>query len=150
MYFDKIVDDYNHKGRKFYPAAKEHIEQLIKIWNHLPASYIEFLKTMGGGSGYGFLAGESVFTDELFNLKEWGLELLEENNSSCKLSDDDFVFWMSQGCMFGYFNIYEGDDPPVYFYTENEPDTIRKISNHFSEFIYNMYFYPSVALKAIE
>ena len=51
MYFEKIIDDYNHKGRKFYPASKEHIEQLLKIWKHLPASYMEFLDTMAGGSG---------------------------------------------------------------------------------------------------
>lgn len=150
MYFEKIIDDYNHRGHKFYPASKEHIERLLRIWKHLPASYMEFLKIMGGGSGHGFLVGESVFTDELFDLKKWGLELLEENNSTCKLSENDFVFWMSQGCMFCYFDIYGGDDPPVYFYTENEPDTIRKAANHFSEFMYNMYFYPSNALEAIE
>ncbi len=149
MYFEKIINDYNHQGKKFYPATEEHIERLLEIWGNLPLAYMEFFKKMGGGSGHGFLVGESVFIDELFYLKEWGIELLKENNSICKLSDNDFVFWMSQGCMFGFFNIDEGDDPPVYFYTENEPDTIKKVSNHFSEFIYNMYFYPSKAFKII-
>ena len=150
MYFEKMVNDYNNQGHKFYPASKEHIERLLEIWEHLPASYMEFLQVMGGGSGHGFLVGESIFTDELFYLKKWGIELLEENNSICKLSDKDFVFWMSQGCMFCYFNIYDGDDPPVYFYTENESNRIKKVSNHFSEFMWNMYYHPETALDAIE
>lgn len=67
-----------------------------------------------------FLRGESCFMDELLELNEWGAELLEENNVPLKLTSNDFVFWMSQGFMFCFFKLDEGENPPVYFYSEGK------------------------------
>ncbi len=159
MYFEKITDDYRKQGRKFYPAPQERIDKLLKIWGHLPVAYMEFLRVMGGG-GEGvidknnpperepFMVGEDFYIDKLFDLKEWGKELLEENNAPFALKDDDFVFWMSQGVMFAYFNINEGYDPPVYFYSEGDNAPAKKVSDSFSEFIWNMYKHPAKALRA--
>ncbi|WP_241774627.1 MULTISPECIES: SMI1/KNR4 family protein [Lysinibacillus] len=88
--------------------------------NKLPEAYIEFLEVMGGGTEHTFLRGESCFIDELLELNEWGAELLEENNVQLSLTPNDFVFWMSQGCMFCFFKLDEGEDPAVYFYSEGK------------------------------
>lgn len=158
MYFDKLIDDYKLRGRKFYPASKEQTEKLLKIWDHLPVAYMEFLRTMGGGQGVidknappadsGFMEGEDFYINELFGLKEAGIELMKADNSACALKDDDFVFWMSQGVMFAFFNINEGYDPPVYFYSEGDPNGVKKVSDSFSEFIWDMYKSPAKALRA--
>ena len=54
---------------------------------------------MGNGTGGQFMRGDSCFMNEIFYLKEGANELLIENNSKNTLLDEDFVFWMSQGCM---------------------------------------------------
>lgn len=158
MYFERIIDDYRKQGRKFYPVPQEQIDKLMKIWDHLPTAYMEFLRVMGGGDGVidknnpperePFMVGEDFYIDMLFELKERGVELLKENNAPFELKDDDFVFWMSQGVMFAYFNINEGYDPPVYFYSEGDNAPAKKVSDSFSEFIWNMYKHPAKALRA--
>lgn len=139
MYFDKIEEDYKKKGLKLYSAPDEFISKLLEKWKILPRSYVEFLKIMGSGTEDGFMAGESIFADELLNLKEWGIETMQDCGSIHSLKETDFVFWMSQGIMFAYFNVLEGDDPPVYFFNENEPTVVKKITNHFSDFLLTVY-----------
>lgn len=91
---------------------------------------------MGNGTKNGFLQGHSCFLNELPNLKVWADELLKENTSKLSLTPNDFVFWMSQGYMFTFFKLDEGNDPSVYFYTEfTNPSNFVKIANSFTEFL---------------
>ena len=83
------------------------------------------------------MGGDSCFMNEIFDLKQGAIELLEENESIHLLADDDFVFWMSQGCMFCFFNLEEGDNPPVYFYNESGEDRFIKIADSVVEFLVN-------------
>ena len=145
MYFDKFA----LSGEKLYPTSREHIDKLTEIWGTLPEAYVEFLEIMGG-SAHKLFVGEDIVTNEFKNLQEDAAELLLENNSACVLRDSDFVFWMSQGCMFCFFNIFDGSDPAVYFFTEGTPDKFKKVSNHFSEFIWNVHKHPQKAFKEIE
>ncbi|EDO57344.1 hypothetical protein CLOL250_02154 [Clostridium sp. L2-50] len=62
------------------------------------------MKCMGNGTGGQFMRGDSCFMNEIFYLKEGANELLIENNSKNTLLDEDFVFWMSQGCMCFFLN----------------------------------------------
>ncbi|MEK3794613.1 SMI1/KNR4 family protein [Paenibacillus sp. FSL R7-0204] len=73
-------------------------------------------------------------------LKEWAVELLDENNFPKKLTDNQFVFMMHQGYMFWYFNLDESDNPSVYHYDESLDLTdFRKVSDTLSEFIISLY-----------
>ena len=92
-----------------------------------------------GNSAHKLFVGEDIVINELTDLKEYAADLLKENNSARVLRDSDFVFWMSQGCMFCFFNIFDGRDPAVYLFTEGTPDTFKKIANHFSDFIWNVH-----------
>lgn len=76
--------------------------------------------------------------DEIGMLRNGAIDLLVENESSNTLTDNDFVFWMSQGYMFCFFRLDEGDDPPVYYYNEAKEDRFIKITNSLSEFLLGM------------
>ncbi len=127
-----------NKGVKLHPANDQQIKGFMDDNNvsHLPSSYMDFLKAMGNGSD-NFLRGESCFFNELSDLKEGAEELLTDDNSPLKLKNSDFIFWMSQGYMFAFFNLNEGDDPPVFFYKElSEQKEFFKIADSFTEFLF--------------
>lgn len=135
MYLDELYHHLMHSGATLFPASQEEINRLDNIYGPLPRAYIEYLTLMGAGTSGGLFPGASCYIDELFELNAWARELLADNNSALKLKNDDFVFWMSQGCMFCFFHLKAGDDPPVYYYTEMKPDRFRKISGSLSGFM---------------
>jgi len=138
MTISEIESKIINQGIETLPASTEEIK-LLK--SHLgidsfPSTYIDFLERMGNGTKNGFLQGHSCFLRELPNLKTWAIELLQENGSNLTLDQNQFVFWMSQGYMFTFLDLSEGDDPPVYFYTEvSKPKNFIKISDTFTEFL---------------
>ncbi len=90
---------------------------------------------MGHGAGK-FLRGSDCFFKNLPYLKEWAIELLQENNFAEPLPDDAFVFFMHQGYQFSFFRLLEGDDPPTYSYSEGTNQTsFIKSHERFSEFL---------------
>ena len=99
----------------------------------LPEQYIKFMRYAGNGQ---FWRGSSYSFFEVCRLKKYAEEILIENEFSHCLKDDDFVFWMHCGYMFYFFNLNEGDNPPVYYYSEcdNMTDFI-KCSERFTDFI---------------
>ena len=139
---EKLLYEIKRRGQNTRPASAEQMEQLKEITGgkKLPQAYIEFMSAMGNkkenrslGESY-FMMGESCYMDEIFDLKEGALDLLEENESKHTLSENDFVFWMSQGCMFAFFKLNEGDNPPVYFYNEAGEDQYIKIAHSLTDF----------------
>lgn len=135
-----IANNVTQNGIELIPATIEEINILkSSITGKLPQNYIDYLILMGNGTPNGFLKGHSCFLNELPNLKKWSKELLNENNFSKKLSENDFVFWMSQGDQFAFFKLNEGDNPPIYYYREGTNQTsFAKITNSFNEFLYKL------------
>jgi hypothetical protein len=84
----------------------------------LPKEYRDFLLLMGRSAG-NYMKGSSVFYEQLLHLKEWTDELINENNLP-PLPPDAFPFWMHQGYQAAYFRTTEGDNPPVYYFTEGK------------------------------
>ena len=101
--------------------------------DRLPAAYLEFMRYAGNGL---FWVGSDCDFQTVPELREWAKELLAENSFPLPLPDDAFPFRMHQGYMFWFFRLSEGDDPPVYFYTEEREltDFIR-VSDSFTGFI---------------
>lgn len=139
MYFKRMINDFRKNGGKVYPMEEECINQILGIYGYLPKAYIEFLKTMGNGTGDRFLSGYSCFSKEIFNLKDWAMEILYENENTELLNKSDYVFMMMQGIVFWYFDLNDGDDPPVYEYDEYGSVNGQIVCNHFSIFINNLY-----------
>lgn len=137
-YINELVRKLEMKEICMKPCTDSHMEELISIANgkKLPQAYIEFMAAMGNGTT-GFMNGDSCFMDEIDFLKEGAIETLKENESENMLSDDDFVFWMSQGCMFCFFKLTEGDNPPIYFYNEDGEDKFIKIADSLTQFLIN-------------
>lgn len=96
----------------------ERIERKYEV--RLPSVYREFLSLMGKKAG-DYMLGSSVFFDEIFTLKQGAEELVEENNLE-PIPRTAFIFWMHQGYQAAFFKIGDGDDPPVYYFTEGQDE----------------------------
>ncbi len=134
------IEEIRGSGISMNPTTPEELEKIQEIAGEkqIPKAYTEFYKHMG--NGVAFLRGHSCFHNEIFNLRSWAEELLNENNFQTKLTENDFVFWMSQGYMFCFFKLDEGDDPPIYYYCEGKNlSGFYRIAESFSSFLYRMY-----------
>jgi hypothetical protein len=103
------------------------------IGQPLPGQYREFLLGIGRGAGK-FFEGTDIFLSALDGLKDEAASLLKENDQDVELADDAFVFSMHQGYEFTYFNLSEGEDPPVYQYVEGSGPPVLTW-NSFTDFL---------------
>jgi hypothetical protein len=136
----QIFDIIKNKDSFLEGCSDEEIKQIGLIAKgHLPSSYKTYLKLMGRKAF--FLEGDSCFIDELPFLKHWAVELLTRNKLEICLKKTDFVFWMSQGVMFCFFNLEEGEDPPIYCFVEYPNQySFYKICDSFTEFLQRRFF----------
>ena len=123
MNFQSITEIANElaerKGERLKPLSPGRIAKIEEMYGTaLPEVYKEFLRLMGKGAG-NYMRGSSVFYDELLSLRDGANRLVEENDLP-PLPPDAFVFWMHQGYQAAYFNLHDGDDPPVYYFTEGK------------------------------
>jgi hypothetical protein len=122
------------------------IEQ--KIGKKLPLCYKEFLENFGydmdrkDDHSRGGFVGESIFFDNVYgdNTNKDGLiEQLQDDNKSTMLpqiNDNVFIFFSSQGYIFGFFKLTDGDNPAVYGYKEAQTtNNFPKLTNSLSEFL---------------
>ncbi|RFM27922.1 SMI1/KNR4 family protein [Deminuibacter soli] len=137
--FKEVLDILYKSGNLLKPCKEREVKRVEEEYGvRLPSVYIEFLSNMGKGAG-DFMLGSSCFYDEIFSLKDWAVELLEENGFR-SLPENSFVFWMHQGYQFAFFMLDEGDNPQVFFYTEvnsnnNTPDFILQAES-LADFFY--------------
>ena len=100
---------------------------------NLPKAYLDFMRYAGYG---GFFVGSDYGIHKAKHLNGYAKELLEENDFPHKLGENDFVFFMHQGYAFYFFNLAEGENPPVYYYNECENQTdFVKCYDSFTDFI---------------
>ena len=117
----QINDFLNQRGERLKSVSPMEIENIERKYEvRLPSVYRDFLDLMGKSAG-NYMLGSSVFYDELFSLKQGVEELVEENNLE-PIPASAFIFWMHQGYQAAFFNIGEGDNPPVYYFTEGQDE----------------------------
>lgn len=140
MYLDvlkaRVAEQRLVNPKVLLPCKEEEISSIEQYFSiSLPTAYKEFLLWMGHGAG-GLMQGSDCFFRHLPYLREWAVELLQENNFSECLPDDAFVFFMHQGYQFSFFRTSEGEDPPTYFYCEGtNQNSFIKTHNRFSDFL---------------
>lgn len=147
-YLNKIIQQLNEWQTIYKGCSEEEIDKITEIaGGSLPKCYLEFLSLMGKEMDRkeigmrGFLVGNAVFYEDLFDNKEGMLELLEEDNrTDLVLTDNDFVFYDSQGILQAFFKLDEGDNPPVYGYEEGYsgnsfPQIADSLSSFFERYI---------------
>jgi hypothetical protein len=140
VYLDEVKARFEQlhlvRNEKIIPCTEDEIwvlEQQLGL--PLPGAYKEFLLWMGHGAG-GFLRGSDCFYDSLPRLRAGAMRLLWENGYVEPLPEDTFVFSMHQGYLFYFVRAGEGDDPPVYFYSEAmEPLAFIKAHPNLADFL---------------
>lgn len=100
-------------------------EEIVELESYaggrFPAVYKQFLKCLGRSAGELLRGSEYAISQSLrLRLKEHAEELLRRSDASFVLPRKAFVFLMSQGYQFAFFNLDQGDDPCVYHYLEGD------------------------------
>lgn len=114
---NQIAEYLRKRGENLKPLDEFQIRKIeIEFNAPLPATYRTFLSLMGNGAG-NYMRGSSVFFNEIFSLRKWTMELINENGLN-PLPKNAFVFWMHQGYQSAYFRLNESNDPPVFYYEE--------------------------------
>lgn len=135
IYLQKLITQLIEQETIMLPCSEEEINHIAK-GKRLPIAFVEFLQCMGRGTGgKKFMKGEDCYYEKLLWLTESARELLSENDSGLILSEDIFVFFMSQGCLFCFFKLDEGDNPPVYLFSEAREDRFYKIAECYTDFL---------------
>lgn len=138
--FDDFFDYLSkQKTKKYTEITSDIINEFKNSFKEikLPKQYIEFMKYAGNGM---FWEGSMYEFSEVKTLKKYATELLEENDFPHRLKESDFVFWMHGGYMFYFFSLEDGDNPPVYYYSEcDEMSDFVRCSDTFLDFIINPY-----------
>lgn len=103
-------------------ATDEDIVELEKYAGaKLPAVYEQFLKQLGRSAGELFRGSDYSVSQRFgLRLREHAEDLLRRTGASFALPRSAFVFLMHQGYQFTYFDLDQGDDPPVYYYLEGD------------------------------
>lgn len=151
-------------------CTKEQILKIEKVINHkLPKNYAEFLETMGIKTDLNYdeyekynynyvgFAGESIFYEDVYDdytNKDGLIEQLEEDNKHHLLpevnNNNVFVFFSSQGYIFAFFKLNEGENPPVYGYQEGqERDFFPKLTDSLTDFFERYLEYGNSPFKSL-
>jgi hypothetical protein len=147
-YLKKIENLLNSWGTIYKGCNSKQITNLEeKINNKLPTCYREFLEKMGydmdrkDDNSRGGFVGESIFYNDVYGEytnKDALIEQLDEDGKTDLLNEIDdnvFVFFSSQGYIFAFFKLDEGDNPPVYGYKEGiDIESFPKLTDSLLEF----------------
>lgn len=121
-------------GYTLIPAQKEQVDILNKKYK-LPCEYLDFLNSFGYASG-SFLKYHDCFIKDLPDIQE-DVKIITMNNGLTPLPKNAFVFWSYQGYEFAYFNLDEGDNPPVFYFAEGEEiDNYKVFGTIYDFFMY--------------
>ena len=122
-------------SEEIVPCSPEEVEQIESAQGvKVPKMYRDFLLTMGRGAGK-FYQGTDCFYPRLLEVREYALELLEEDDTDFSFPQDAFVFLVHQGYQFMYFWDESGsDEPQVYYFMEGGGKPEKKFSC-FSDFL---------------
>ena len=131
-FFDLLIKNDLATKDELQGCSEKEIEQLEKhIEAKLPKGYREFLILMGHRAGI-FNRGSDFLYKDLFDLTDLTREILQ--SGPFELPNDAFVIFSHQGCIFAYFRLSDGSEPPIYTYRIMEPDP-KRWADSFSEYL---------------
>lgn len=128
--YEEVKREYSCEG-----YSTEDLDTLVgQAKMPLPECYVEFLSKMGKNAE--FLNGLTYTIDELKTIRTDAAVLAGQNIPKLFLKEDDFVFLMNQGYMFMFFNLSEGENPPVYGFAEAvNQQKFEKLCDSLSDFL---------------
>jgi hypothetical protein len=98
----------------------------------LPVAFVALLKRIGRSRGE-LWAGADFAFPELLEYREIADSLMSELED-LELDEQDFVFLMEQGYQFFFFRVGDSENPPVFFYDDDDP-VFRKVYDSFTEWL---------------
>lgn len=117
---------------EFQGCSESEIEQLENhIGSKLPKLYREFLLLMGHNAGI-YNRGSDFLYHDLFDNTEYTRKTMFKQG--LELPNDAFVILSHQGYIFAWFLLSDGDNPPVYSYSEAGDKPI-KFADSFSDYL---------------
>jgi hypothetical protein len=131
-----LVSEGLAKSENFTGCTEEEIQHLMDVQQveKIPKLYYDFLILMGKRP-YPLMVGTDWSYKHLLEIKEWSIELIQEEGEDPSLLDDALVIAMHQGYMMYYipFISMVSEDPPVWVYVEKEAP--KMIALTFREFL---------------
>ncbi len=124
----KIINKNNVVG-----CTEQEVKDLEEyIGSKLPRVFKDYLLVMGQNAG-DYSRGTTFLYKDLFTITELAkkIMLLEQN---VELPKDAFVIFSHQGCIFGYFRLSDGNNPPVYTCSVSGNKPLR-YSESFTEYL---------------
>ncbi|MFP4346090.1 MAG: SMI1/KNR4 family protein [Anaerolineales bacterium] len=139
VYLAEVKERFSSLDYPVSPCSEEEIAALeSRLGFSLPVAYREFLAWMGRRAE-GFMVGTDFYYAELWDAREYAVELLRENDAPEALPKDAVIILLHQGYTFAFIRAGEGDDPPVYFYTESQnDDRFTRVSPHYSDYLQSL------------
>ncbi|MBW3542608.1 MAG: SMI1/KNR4 family protein [Planctomycetes bacterium] len=107
----------------------------VEIGRPLPETYRQFLRSMGHSAGPLFRGSDySLAQPHCLRLRPLAQRVIDRSASQYRLPENAFVFLVHHGYQFLFFKLGEGEDPPVYRFSDAEPSEMR-IADSFSSFL---------------
>jgi len=102
----------------------------------LPEAYKSCMRYIGRHPGT-FLRGSHFTYPEVELQTKFAREWTEDDDTDFEFLDGSFVFRGLQGYAFDYFNTKDGEDPPVYLFTQfDDAFESRRQTDSFSEWLF--------------
>ena len=64
--------------------------------------------------------GEDLYYETVLELKDIFAEFLEYEKVEWEVPDNIFIFWTHHDYKFYFFDVTEGDDPPIYVFIQGQ------------------------------
>ncbi len=101
----------------------------------LPLVYRQFLRAMGHSAGPLFDGSDCSLTQRhRLRLRPSAERIIQRSAAGWQLPDDAFVFLVHHGYQFLFFRLSEGDNPPIYRFSDADDAAIR-IAPSLTEFL---------------
>lgn len=101
--------------------------------SRLPCTFVALLERIGRCRGQ-LMPGADFGFPEILGFRQIAESLLQEQYCNLELDPYDVVFEMEQGYQFFFFRAFAGEDPPVYFYNDDDPEFVL-VKDTFSEWV---------------
>ena len=132
-------------GGEVIPCTSSEVEKLESMLPHpyrLPTAYKEFLLYGGKEIGQFYERGNRFdykrASSYVQNERRAAISLLKQYEDNPHLSDDTYILTVYMSSFFNFFKLTEGENPPVYEWSEEEEvgvEAIEKAFDSFTDFI---------------
>ena len=139
---EKFVARY---GGEIIPCTSEEVEKLESMLPptyRLPTAYKEFLLYGGKEIGQFYERGNRFdykrASSYVQNERRAAISLLKQYEDNPHFSDDTYILTVYMSSFFNFFKLTEGENPPVYEWSEEEEvgvEAIEKAFDSFTDFI---------------